>query len=156
MKIRKYREEDCASIAELFYKSVHHISHEDYNEEQLNAWATGNIEIEKWNMSFLENYTIVIEEEDIIVGFSDITSLGYLDHLYVHPQYLRKGVATKLVDEIELFAFSNKLEIVETHASITAKSFFEKRGYKCINKNTVIRNNVALTNYTMTKKIDMK
>ena len=37
-----------------------------------------------WNKSFLKNYTIVAVENSIIVGFGDISEVGYLDRLYVH------------------------------------------------------------------------
>ena len=40
---------------------------------------------------------------------------------------------------------------ITTHASITAKSFFLKRGYQVIKEQQVIRNGVVLTNYVMEK-----
>ena len=51
-------------------------------------------------------------------------------------------------------AICNKLEgavqgNVFTHASITAKPFFEKRGYRTVREQTVIRCGQALKNYRM-------
>lgn len=42
---------------------------------------------------------------------------------------------------------------ITTHASITARPFFEKRGYVTVKEQQVIRHNVALTNYIMEKQI---
>ena len=84
MIIREYKPEDCPQIAELFYNTVHTVNAKDYTEEQLNAWADGNIDIEKWNLSFLEHYTCVAVEDGVVVGFGDIDDCGYLDRLYVH------------------------------------------------------------------------
>ncbi|MEO3216062.1 MULTISPECIES: hypothetical protein [unclassified Romboutsia] len=53
MKIREYKSSDCDKIADLFYNTVHFINAKDYTQEQLNVWATGNIDIYKWNKSFL-------------------------------------------------------------------------------------------------------
>ena len=39
-----------------------------------------------------------------------------------------------------------------THASITAKTFFEQRGYKVIKGQQVIMNGISLTNYVMEKQ----
>lgn len=52
MIIRKYRETDINEIAKLFYNTVHDVNRSDYSEEQLNAWASGNVNLESWNNSF--------------------------------------------------------------------------------------------------------
>jgi len=39
-----------------------------------------------------------------------------------------------------------------THASITAKLFFQHRGYHVVRKQEVIRHGVALTNFVMEKQ----
>ncbi len=40
MIIRKYKNEDCDSVANLFYETVHSVNAKDYSAEQLSAWAT--------------------------------------------------------------------------------------------------------------------
>lgn len=45
---------------------------------------------------------------------------------------------------------------VITHASITARPFFEKRGYKVIKKQSVERSGVLLQNYVMEKQINWR
>lgn len=42
---------------------------------------------------------------------------------------------------------------ITTHASITARPFFEKRGYKIISENEVKRRGVALANFIMEKEL---
>ena len=51
-----------------------------------------------------------------------------IDILFVHKDYQGKGIATAICDRLEK-AVQNK---VITNASITARAFFEKRGYKVI------------------------
>lgn len=51
MKIRKYKQSDCKELAELFYNTVHIVNAKDYTEEQLNVWAAGEADLEKWNIS---------------------------------------------------------------------------------------------------------
>ena len=48
MIIREYRPSDCREIAELFYNTVHTVNAADYSKPQLNAWATGKVDLEKW------------------------------------------------------------------------------------------------------------
>lgn len=150
MIIRNYKSSDCEELANLFYQTVHSVNSKDYTIEQLNAWANGNINIAEWNNSFLEHYTLVALDDDKIVGFGDIDSTGYLDKLYVHKDYQRQGIASAICDKLEM---ASKTKKIITHASITAKSFFEKRGYAIIKEQQVIRNGVYLTNFIMEKII---
>ena len=150
MFLRKYLSSDCEQLAILFFQTIHSINAKDYTKEQLKAWASGNIDLTKLNESFLKNYTIVAVENDEIVGFGDITKTGYLDSLYVHKDHQRKGIASAICDKLEKAVSVKK---ITTHASITAKPFFEKRGYLVINEQTVIRNGISLKNYIMKKQI---
>ena len=148
MLIREYVTSDCKQLAELFYQTVHTVNAKDYTKEQLDVWATGSVDLKEWDKSFSEHYTIVAIEDEIIVGFGDIDKSGYLDRLYVHKDYQGNGIASALCDKLEQSVIGNK---VVTHASITAKPFFEQRGYYVVKKQEVIRCGVALTNYIMEK-----
>lgn len=148
MQIRQYKSADCKQLAELFYQTVHYINSKDYSEEQVNAWATGNIDLQEWDKSFLNHYTVVAVKNDIIVGFGDIDESGYLDRLYVHKDYQRQGIASAICDALERSVTDNH---ITTHASITAKPFFLNRGYQTIKKQEVLRQGVYLINYVMVK-----
>lgn len=149
--IREYIQSDCMELIELFYNTVHTVNAKDYTKEQLNVWATGKVDLEKWNQSLQEHYTLIAIENDRIVGFGDIDKTGYLDRLYIHKDYQRKRIATALCDKLE--QVSNITKII-THASITAKGFFEKRGYSTIKQQQVKRQGIILINYVMEKKIE--
>ena len=91
MNLRKYRPQDCAEMARLFYDTVHTVNAADYTKEQLDAWANGRVDLEKWNASFLKHDTLVAVEGDTIVGFGDMDDTGYLDRLYVHKDYQKRN-----------------------------------------------------------------
>lgn len=150
MKIRNYMSTDYDEIVDLFFNTVHSINKSDYSTQQLNAWATGNVDKTKWHNSFLEHYTVVAELDGKIVGFGDLDS-NYLDRLYVHKDYQHQGIASAIADYLEQYARQTHQAEITTHASITAKPFFEKRGYHTIQEQQVQRNGVFLTNFVMTK-----
>lgn len=150
IELRPFKEADIHELITLFYDTVHCVNAKDYNEEQLNAWANGKADVDKWNQSFLEHYTLVAWLDNEIVGFGDITKQGYLDRLYVHKNYQGRGIASAICDKLESHVH---IKTIETNASITAKPFFLKRGYEVVKEQSVIRNNVALTNYRMVKKL---
>lgn len=150
MVIRKYQSSDCRQLTDLFYQTVHTINARDYSKEQLDAWADGNIDLAEWDQSFLSHHTLVCFIHDLIVGFGDMDETGYLDRLFVHKDYQGQGVASVICDELEKSVKVNK---IMTHASITAKPFFEKRGYKTVKKQQVMKNGVFFVNYVMEKML---
>ena len=105
--------------------------------------------MQAWDASFRAHRTIVATGSSKIVGFGDMDETGYLDRLYVHKDYQGQGIASAICDELERFAAGKTFT---THASITAKLFFQHRGYHVVRKQEVIRHGVALTNFVMEKQ----
>lgn len=148
MHIRRYRPSDCEYLAELFYETVHTVNANDYTDQQLEAWADGSVDLKEWNRTFQEHVSVVAVMDDRIVGFGDMDAKGYLDRLYVHKDYQKKGIATAICQELEGAAEVDKITV---HASITAKPFFLSRGYKIVKEQQVYRKGISLTNYLMEK-----
>ncbi len=147
MRIRRYERHDLEKITMIFQNTVHKVNIKDYTKEQVDAWAPDFIDKEKWNKTLSEHYTFVAVKDDAIIGFGDIDDSGYMDRLYVHHDYLRQGVATLICDKLESMIDSDRT--IVTHASITARPFFEKRGYKVVKEQLVKRKGVFLKNYIM-------
>lgn len=155
MKIREYKSEDLDEIIELFYMTVHYINSKDYTEKQLKVWAPPIDKIPKklWDESLQNHYTIIVEDNNKILGFGDIDNTGYLDRLYVHKDFQKQGIASMISNKLEKYAKKLGCNSLTTHASITAKPFFEKRNYKTIKKQKIIRKNQILINYIMKKDL---
>ena len=134
MLIKSYEKEFFIDICTLFYETVHSVNAGDYSESQLEAWAPKDNDYSHLKTALEKNWTLVAIEDGVIIGFADIEDTGYLDHLFVHRDYQGKGVATALCNEIEEKGNFNE---IETHASITAFPFFEKRGYKVVREQIV-------------------
>lgn len=132
----------------LFRNTLNTINAKDYTKAQRDEWAKG-ADWEKWNQSLQEHYSIVMIDNQTIVGFEDIDKTGCIDRLFVHKDYQRKGIATAICNNLEQSVNVDKLTV---HASVTARLFFENRGYKIIKEQKIIRNGIGLTNYLMEKK----
>ena len=156
MLIRKFQESDIHQVVLLFYETVHSVNAVDYSIEQLNAWAPQN-ELKtfskNWNKSLRNNISYVIEINNKIVGFSDLTYEGYLNRLYVHKDFQEQNIATNLVNKLETIARENKLPKIYTEASITAKPFFENHGYQIISSQNIERKGITLPNFLMIKEL---
>lgn len=175
MILREYRKEDCPALLRLFHDTVHAVNARDYTKPQLNAWAPLSLDEENWDESFRRHFTVVAAvtetdgspidrtavngglktgaaESGIIVGFGDIDSSGYLDRLYVHKDHQGKHIGTAVCDILEAQAAKTSKKIT-VHSSLTARGFFEKRGYMIIRKQQVTRCGVSLTNFVMEKPL---
>ncbi len=147
MLLRPYRTEDCPALTKLFYQTVHTVNAKDYTPPQLDAWADGHPDLAAWDRSLSAHLSLVAVCDGVIAGFADMAPDGYLDRLYVHRDFQRQGIATALCDALEQAVPGP----YETHASITARPFFEQRGYRVVRQQQVLRKGIVLTNYVMRK-----
>ncbi len=147
MIIRQYKNKDCETVSKLSYETVHFINATDYTVEQLSVWANDADSLKARRNDLLKQHTLIAEISGVIVGFGSIDKSGYLDLLFVHKDYQTQGVATALCNGLE-----KDLSIIKTYSSITAKPFFESRGYVVVKAQEVERLGVKLKNYEMQKK----
>ena len=147
MIIRQYKNEDCNIVSKLFYETVHSVNAKDYTAEQLSVWANNADSLKSRSNDLLNQRTLIAEMNGVIVGFGSIDKSGYLDLLFVHKDYQKQGIAIALCNELE-----KDFAVIKTYASITAKQFFENRGYSVVKAQEVERSGVKLINYEMQKK----
>ena len=147
--LRPYRPEDCPALAALFYETVHTVNAAHYTPAQLDAWAPAcGPDLAAWDKSFRAHRTLVAELDGRLAGFGDLDpAAGYLDRLYVHKDLQGRGVATALCNALEEASAGP----VVTHASVTARPFFARRGYRVLRAQQVERRGVTLANYVMEK-----
>lgn len=136
MILRTYTPDDFKSVRKLFSETILTVNAADYTKEQLVVWA--GLEPR------LNGLILIAEIDGAIVGFGSILFSGVLDLLYVHKDFQRRGVATALCDELE-----KGFPSVKTYASVTAKPFFERRGYTVVKEQEVERSGVKFKNYEM-------
>lgn len=148
MNLRDYKPSDFVRVSELFLETVNSVNIADYTKEQCDVWTKKSNSLENRRSALTEQRTIVAELDGSIVGFGSIDKSGCLDLLFVDEGFQRKGVATALCDELE-----NGFQAVTTYSSITAKPFFEKRGYTVMKAQEVDCLGVSLTNFQMQKKL---
>lgn len=149
MFLRDYESRDCPTLAQLFYETVHTVNRRDYTQAQVDAWATGTVDLAAWDASFIAHHTLVAEEDGIILGFADMASDGYLDRLYIHKDHQGRGIATALCDALEDACPASRFT---SHVSLTARPFFEKRGYRAVKAQQVERHGILLPNFVMEKE----
>jgi len=117
MEFREYKNTDLHAVMDLFYVTVHEVNKNDYTEDQLEAIAPKEANEYHWEKSLEKNHTIVVEQDEKLIAFGNIGKTGYLDRLYVHPDYLRKGIASKLVEDLETYAKKHDCHVINVTSS---------------------------------------
>ena len=152
-KIRDYRAPDAPEIARLFYETVRSVNRADYSEEQVRAWAPRVPDPEELHVRAAARRTLVAEEGGEVIGFAELEEDGYLDTLYLRKDAVGRGVGRRLYEAVEQEARSQGLRRVFTEASITARPFFEKRGFRVVRERTLTVRGVPMTNFEMEKDL---
>lgn len=150
--IRKLQADDIMACVLLFEEAVNFA--EGYTSEQKGVWAPKNMSYKdvRWQ-TLLDHIAFVALLDDQIVGFADMEFNGYLDRLYVHRNFQRRGIAAALIRQLEICAKELALIEMTTEASITAKPFFETIGYKICQEQQKNVRGVILTNFVMKKTL---
>lgn len=138
----------------MFLAAVAQTAARDYTPAQLEAWARPDRDRDAWARARARANTRVAEVDGRIAGFTDVTDDGYIDMMFVDPDHGARGVATALLAWAETTARATAATRLSTRASITARPFFEARGFAVVEECTAIANGVTLTNYQMIRPLD--
>ncbi|MEH1797139.1 hypothetical protein [Nostoc sp.] len=79
MRLRIYEIADTEEIMKLFYDTIHEVNIHDYTQEQVDAWAPANMNIDVWIKGLGSKFTYVAEENGKIIGFGELEANGHID-----------------------------------------------------------------------------
>lgn len=149
--VRDYGRGDARDICRLFYETVRTVKLGDYSPDQVRAWAPDPPDPDAWHARMSGRHTLVAEGDGEVVGFAELEEDGHLDMFYCRWDVVGRGVGSLLYAAVEDKAGDLGLDRIFTEASITARPFFERKGFAVLGRNTVVRRGVELTNFSMEK-----
>ena len=95
--IREAQQTDTIALKELFQNTVLAVNSKDYSQAEVEDWASCGDDLSNIEEMIKTHYFIVaVNQQSQIVGFSSITSQGYLHSMFVHKDFQGKGIATML------------------------------------------------------------
>ncbi|TYQ24332.1 GNAT family N-acetyltransferase [Pseudanabaena sp. UWO311] len=145
VSIRLAKPEEIEAIIELQTLSLsgNNFNNRKYNENQISSLITSQAEARK--NAFLNFESIfVAEQSDKIIGFIAFANnfklasrYGIYVHIYgiyVHPDYMCKGIGGKLMKEAELTYIAQRTRILFVLSSLESIDFYQKHGYSIVRK----------------------
>lgn len=154
MNVREYKQGDIAQISELYYQTVRNVNSKDYSSEQVKAWAPKIYDDSFWLKRF-DNYDVyVVDEDGLILGFSEYQFPGHIDCFYVHHEKQRQGVGRLLCERIEKQAKKEGTKRLFVDVSITAKPFFVHQGFISVKEQNKSYQDLVFQQFFMEKWLD--
>ena len=153
MKIRKATISDLPEMQKLYVETIQSVCKNDYNPQQIEAWIYGVKNKERWIEVIEKQFVLLAIIKNQIVGFGTLKDGDYIDFFYIHKDFQRQGIADKILNELEIEARKHHSKIITSDISITAKPFFEKKGFAVKTEQKNIRLGVELINFKMEKEL---
>ncbi len=151
LSVRMYEPTDLDATIAIFLGAIRQVASKDYERAQIEAWA--QVDRDLWGKRRLSRPSWVAVLDADVVGFTDLEPDGHLDMMYVHPDHQGIGIATALLATVEGAANAQNLSRIFTEASITARPFFERRGFSVLASQRVKIRGQTLTNFRMRKTL---
>ena len=149
---RNYNPEDARSLADIYFHTIHNINTQDYSKAQVEARApTSSLELDSWKKKWELLPPIVAVLGPKIVGFTELEFNGHIDCFFVHHEFQGCGAGSALMKAIDDVGRSTDLIRVYAEVSITAKTFFEKKGFKVSKEQQVLISGCEFSNFIMEK-----
>ena len=141
LTVLPYNKHYASAVSHIFHKSIHHIDDELYSYDDKLAWSALPRSSYHWNKRLSLSQAWVVVDIDSPVngkpkccGFINVEthflSQGYIDSLYVHPDYQNKGVASRLYATLESWAYKQGFSMLSVDASKVSKPLFLAWGFK--------------------------
>ena len=120
-------------ISQLYHTAVQSIVHPRYPKLKLNVWSTAPRSAKFWQQQYKRNKAWVMLDNQQVIGFISLEThfkyRGYIDCLYVHPNYQHQGVAGALYKHLQHWAQHQQYPNLTVDASYLSKALFEKMGF---------------------------
>lgn len=133
--------------------AIRDIAARDYTPAQIAAWARDTDDHASQLERFQTSHTWVAETNGRVIGFTNLLADGYLDCMFVHGAHQGIGAASALLDALETGARREGIKRLYSNVSITARPFFERRGFKVLSDQRVIHDGVEYLNFRMEKDL---
>jgi putative acetyltransferase len=129
VELRAYAAVDAEATSSIFLRAVRETAVAHYSPEQVAAWAADYGDLDSWAAarSAVDTQLAVIDGQ--VVGFTDLDDKGYIDMLFVDPDFGRQGVASALLASVVALARQRDLAALTTFASLTSRPVFERHGF---------------------------
>jgi len=138
--IRKAFPEESEVLTQISFASKHIWN---YPEEYFEVWKNeltitpeyiqkNIVTIAESDHKILGYYSIVKNEQDFWAGKIFVMKGYWLEHIFIRPEFIKKGVGTQLIRNVQKTCKEHGIERIYIFSDPNAKGFYEKTGAEYI------------------------
>ena len=144
---------DLPEMKALYRSTIMEVCSADYDDAQRKVWSSSAEKAGRWSDMISSQYVLLAIADGQISGFASLKNGSYLDFMYVHKDFQRRGIADLLLTTIENEAVKQGASEITSDVSKTARPFFERKGYIVLKEQENLRDGIILVNYKMNKRL---
>jgi putative acetyltransferase len=147
LSIRPSQDEELQVVAEMVRLSIEQLCAEVYTPPQLQSIVAAN------HPYYIPGLATVAQLGDEIVGYGVILG-DDIQALYVHPNYIRRGIGRRLLARLETQALARRIQHLHVNASLNARPFYQACGFHTVlNRQIVPQGTVPVPVVKMVKAL---
>jgi ribosomal protein S18 acetylase RimI-like enzyme len=125
--IRRATAEDSEAVYEIVLRAVRETIARDYPASVIDRLVLVLPDKVASNLDGWHAFVAIADGR--VIGTGSLSGQT-VTSVYVHPDYQRRGVATKLMDAVENTATAQSVRTLSVQSSVTAQALYTKRGFK--------------------------
>lgn len=151
--IRNTLVEDMKAVMDAHRRSIIELCSKDYNDEQIKCWSTVKYSLDIWKCSVNDEFHLVVEKDGRIEGLCHACihseGVGEIKGLYFTKEIAGQGYGRKAFEQSLEFLKEGRCKKVIITGTKTARPFYEKMGFSCINERSLNIRGSDLICYSM-------
>lgn len=148
--LRRYRPVDAGPILALFRDTIRRVNRRDYTPAQVEAWTQPGLTVHAWSAR-LRDATYVVEADGQLAAFAELDPDGHIDCFYCHADWQGRGIGSLLMSHLEREATALGARSLYAEVSLTARAFFERKGFVVESRHEAPVGGERLENFRMRK-----
>lgn len=164
LRIIPYQKCYASDISALAHIAINQVDEEVYTPQEKAAWSYAPRSAYHWHKRLSHSKTwLMVDDQRLVSGHAyccgfinletHFKSRGYIDSLYVHPEYQKQGVAKLLYESLAVWAVNHQLPELFVDASKLSKPLFLSKGFKLHHRSYQEKRGVVIMGFYMSKTL---
>ncbi len=152
-QISRATDHDLPLMQRLFYQTITSYGAKLFTKEEITIYSRLASDKVYWQQKFKKDFIYNAKLNGEIVGSFSMDTLGNIEYIFVHQEYLGRGIASKLYQTIEKIARESNIGTLTTSVNELTRSFFERRGFEIVKNAIKVVGGAEVVSYSGVKHL---
>ncbi len=153
LEINRATEVDLPLMQRLFYQTVTTYGSIIFSKSEIKIYSRLAANKVYWIKKFKKDFIYNAKLNGEIVGSFSMDQNGKIEYVFVHMNYQKQGIASKLYKSLETVAKDANIHTLTTQINLLTRHFFEKRGFEIIKNTSQVVGGEEIVTYSGIKNI---